>query len=93
MIKKFLIVGKNLYLQTKQPKSAEELGTLIELKLPIEEYWGLRNEFEKLEYLVAAGEIKTEIGSQKRNVLTICSKWALSEKDRNWLFNLLKQND
>jgi hypothetical protein len=93
MIKKFLIVGKNLYLQTKQPKSYEELGTLVELKLPIEEYWSLRNEFEKLEYLEAAGEIRTEVSSQKRTVLKICSKWALSEKDRNWLFNLLKEND
>lgn len=92
MIRKFLICGKkNLYLQSKIIESYAELGRVIELLMPIQDYWALNDEISEVNYLVAAGEGNVEVARSYKKVLSISSKFAVKEQDRLWLYATKKE--
>lgn len=90
MIRKFFICGKQLYLQSKNLESYNDLGTVIELLLPIDEYWELEKEVKEVNYLVAAGENTAEVTSAYREALQRAARHAVKEKERVWLYEKSK---
>jgi hypothetical protein len=91
LITKFLIVGKQVFLQSKAPTSHEDQGTALELLLPLEDYWKLTEKLKSVTFLLASGETQNEISTVLKEVFKICSKYAVAEKDRLWLHAKLKE--
>ena len=87
MIRKFLICGKQqLYIQQQVLDGYNEIGKVIELAMPIRDFWRLEEEIKEVNYLLSAGESNSEITSSYKKALRICAKYALREDDRQWLF-------
>lgn len=87
MIRKYLICGKkNIYLQSKVIDSYAEIGRVVELLLPVQDYWTLTDEIAEVNYLLASGEGTVEIARTYKKVLHISSKFAVKEQDRLWLY-------
>ena len=87
MIRKFLICGKqHLYLKQQSLEGYNELGKVIELAMPIREFWELETEIKEVNYLLSAGESNSEIAMSYRKALRICARYALREDDRTWLY-------
>ncbi len=87
MIRKYLICGKKqVYLQSKNVESYQEIGKVIELLLPIDDYWVLESQIKDVNYLIASGEAQTEVTSSYRKVLLTSARFAVKEIDRVWLY-------
>ena len=85
MIRKFFVVGKQLYLQSKNLEAYQDLGRVIELELPIESFWEMDKLIKKANYLKASGESTPEILDFYKKIFKLSSKFALYEKERHWL--------
>ena len=90
MIKKFLIAGKQLYFQSKNVESFNELGTVIELEMPIQNFWVAEDNMKYANYLLASGEASAEVLSVYKKIFAMCAPFAVFEKDRNWLYTKAK---
>ncbi len=86
MIKKYLIVGKQVYLQTKKPESAGEQTTTIELLLPVEQFWQIEERLRITHYMQASAEPHGEVVGSLRDLFKLCAPYAVAEKDRTWLY-------
>jgi|GEM_PF-3470495 hypothetical protein len=92
MIRKFLVCGKKqVYLQSKNIDSYHEIGKVIELLIPIKDFWVIEKYIKEVNYLIASGEAQAEISSSYRKVLLASAKFAVKEIDRTWLYGR-KQN-
>lgn len=92
MIRKFLICGKkNLYLQSKIIESYADVGRVVELLMPIQDYWALNDEIHEVNYLLASDEGTVEIARSYKKVLGMSSKFAVKEQDRLWLYATKKE--
>jgi hypothetical protein len=86
-----LIVGKQVFLQSKAPSSHEDQGTAIELMLPLEDYWKLSEKLKSATYLLASGETQNEVSTVLKDVYKICARYAVAEKDRLWLHAKIRE--
>lgn len=87
MIRKYMVCGKKqIYLQSKNTDGYLEIGKVIELLLPINDYWGLEKEIQKINYLTASDAPNVDIGGQYKRILRISSSFAVIEADRLWLY-------
>lgn len=87
MIRKFFIIGKQLYLQSKSVESYNDLGTVIELYLPIEDFWKIEDMLKEANYLLANNISPGELLNFYKKVFLRASKFAVREKERNWLYD------
>ena len=88
MIRKFLICGKQqLYLQQQVIEGFSEIGKVIELQMPIREFWSLEEEIKEVNYLLSAGESTSEIVTTYKKALRACAQFATKEDDRLWLYH------
>lgn len=85
MIKKLLVCGKQVYFATKPPDPHFEQGRVIQLEMPVEDFWQASDFIRHAEYLQAANEPISETLAQYRKVFRICARHAVSESDRTWL--------
>lgn len=91
MIRKYLICGKEqIFLQSKNIDTYNELGKVIEVLYPIRDFWRIKSELDELEYLISSGEASTEIASAYRKILKSSARWAVNEEDRAWLYDRSK---
>lgn len=87
MIRKFLVCGKQqLYLQQQVIEGFSEIGRVVELLLPIRDFWAVEEDIKEVNYLVSAGESNTEIVSAYKKALRSCAQFATREEDRVWLY-------
>lgn len=87
MIRKFLVCGKKqVYLQSKNVESYQEIGKVIELLMPIQDYWNIENLIREVNYRLATGEAQTEVTESYRKVLLSSARFAVKEIDRVWLY-------
>jgi hypothetical protein len=93
MIRKYLICGKrNLFLQSKISEKHGEIGRVIELLLPVHDYWALEDGIKDVNYLIASSEAPVEIARTYKKVLSISSRFAVKEQDRLWLYATKKDS-
>ena len=87
MIRKFFIVGKKLYLQGKNLDGYQDLGHVIELIIPIQVYWDMRDGLREIDAMRASGCSQSEIYEKYKEVFKICAPFAIFEKERKWLYD------
>lgn len=63
---------------------------MIELSIPLEDYWELEKDLKEANYLMASGESSAEINNAFRRILQQSIKHAVKEKDRAWLHEKLR---
>lgn len=85
MIKKYFVIGKQLYLQGKNLESYAELGKVVELEMPIEAYWEMDKFVAQANYLKASGESTPELLDFYKKIFKFSSNYAIYERDRSWL--------
>ena len=86
MIHKYLVCAKNqIYLQSKSIDSYNSIGKVIELYIPLREFWELEKDISNMNYMVSLDEPQSEITSFYKDILWKCGKYALKENDRLWL--------
>lgn len=91
MIRKYLICGKKqIYLQSKNVESYTDIGRVVELLMPVRDFWSLENLVKNVNYLMAAGEPANEIVTSYRKVLRHSARFAVRELDRSWLYGYKK---
>lgn len=86
MIRKYLICGKRqVFLQSKNSEVHAEIGKVIELLLPIQDFWKLENEVEKINYLTASDAPNVDVGGQFKRIMAASHSFAVLEADRSWI--------
>lgn len=86
MIKKFLIIAKHIYLQSKVFELHDEQNLTIELLLPIEKFWELEKVVKQTDFYVAAGDSPVELRETQRRLFRLAAPYAVQEKQRTWLY-------
>ncbi len=87
MIRKYLVCGKRqVFLQSKNSDAYADIGKVIELLMPVTEFWELEKEIGKINYLTASDAPSVDVGGQYKRILGLGAKFAVMEADRVWLY-------
>ena len=87
MIRKYLICGKKqIYLQSKNSDAYPEIGKVVELLMPVTDFWNLERAIQKINYLTASDAPSVDVGGQYKKILGLSSGFAVVEADRQWLY-------
>lgn len=90
MIRKFLICGKDqVFLQSKNTEGYD-LGRVIELVLPVREFWKIEEIVRKIHFLTSTFETNADIGIELKKLMKSCARYAVKEEDRIWLYEKVK---
>lgn len=86
MIRKYLIVGKHIYLSTT--KVEDEFGHQknIDLVMPINVYWATQEVLRTADYLIVAGEPQADTTELYRKAFRLVRSYTVFEVDRAYLF-------
>jgi len=90
MIRKFLVVGKQMYLTSIKRDLGQENVMTTELLMPVETYWKVKELLRKADYMQASGEDQAGINEMYRRVLKEVMNCGVQEKDRVWLLEKSK---
>ncbi|MDD9950816.1 MAG: hypothetical protein OXT67_04550 [Zetaproteobacteria bacterium] len=92
MIRKFLIVGKHIYLSTT--KIEDEFGHQknIDLVMPINVYWQALDEIRRADYLIVSGEPQADTTEIYRKIFRILRPYTVYEVDRTYLIRNSSQH-
>ena len=85
MIRKYLIVSKQLFISAT--KVEDEHGNIfnIDLLMPLEVYWTIQSQIKKADYILASrGEI-SDVQAIYRKICQKAAAYAVYEHDRIWL--------
>lgn len=93
MIRKFMIIGRQFYLQSDLPDAPGEQSRPVELLLPVDDLWKLNKMLKEVDYLMASNEPKGDIQVARNRILDFIQPFAIAEKDRLWLIGLLDRDD
>lgn len=85
MIRKYLICGKNIHIQSKHNESYRMLGTVHELLLPVRVLWDIEDIILKANGKMAAGASEIEVEQNYRQIYRLSARFALYEVSRQWL--------
>jgi len=92
MIRKFLVVGKQMYLTAIKRDLGSDPVTVTELLMPVETYWRIKEMLRKADYLIASGDDPAGVAEIYRKVLKEVVNYGVAEKDRAWLLEKSKLN-
>ena len=84
-------MGKQLYLQSKNIEAYQELGKVIELSLPIQDFWKVETLIKEANFLKASGEPTPEVMDFYRKIFEFCTRFAVYEAERLWLYEQAKE--
>lgn len=91
MIRKYLICGKNqIYLQSRNTDAYAEIGRVVELLLPIRNFWDIESRLKDMEYLISSKESQTDINTAFQKLFKESARFAVREEDRLWLYEQSK---
>lgn len=86
MIRKYLVCGKRqIYLQSKNMDAYAEIGRVVELLMPVRDFWDLEKLVKDVNYYFAVGEAPAEVASSYKRVMRNSARFAVHEVDRGWL--------
>ncbi len=88
MIKKYLIIGKQITLSSTKfelPREGDAPGP-IEVKAPIEVFWQAQEILKEVEILTSAGEGPQMIKDAQTKLLKLLAPHCTAEKDRTWVY-------
>ena len=89
MIRKYLIIGKQLILSSTRFEISREDGVPppIEVKLPVEVLWQAQDILKKAELQLSTGEDQQTVKDTYTSLLKLLIPHCTSEKDRAWLYD------
>lgn len=90
MIRKYLLAGQHIYLVSNKQEVPEDKFKVIEILLPMEVLEKATELLSKYNYLRSSNAENIQIKSATGAILTILAPYAISEKDRNWLYERSK---
>ena len=92
MIRKYLIIGKQVILTSTRFDIAREEGVPgpIEVKLPIEILWQAQEFLKIAELQLASGEDSHTVKDTYEKLLKLMIPYCALEKDRVWLYEQIK---
>ena len=93
MIRKWIIVGRQIYLQNDHPEGVDEENKPIELLMPVEVLWKLDKMLKDADYLLASNEPRCDIEISKNRIIDFIQPYAVAEKDRMWLIGKIDRGD
>ncbi|MES2743852.1 MAG: hypothetical protein V4655_00435 [Bdellovibrionota bacterium] len=86
MIRKYLVCGKRqVFLQSKNSEAHADIGKVVELLLPINDFWKLENEIRKINYLTASDAPGVDVSGQLKKIFKASYNFAVIEADRQWI--------
>lgn len=92
MIKKYLICSKQLYLANKKPGEFEgEAPPIIEISMPVESYWEVRDLLEQADYLISSNADPITVQEVYKKIYKRVAPWAITEQDRQSLYSKFGQ--
>ena len=92
MIRKYLIIGKQITLSSARYEITREDGVPppIEIKMPVEVLWQAQEILKKAENQLSSGEDTQTVKDTYSKLLRLLSPHTASEKDRAWLLDQVK---
>lgn len=89
MIRKFLIIGKQITLSSTRYEITREDGVPppIEIKMPVEVLWQAQEILKKAESQISTGEDNQTVKDTYSKLLRLLIPHAALEKDRVWLLD------
>ena len=90
MIRKYLVVGRHIYISSKKREAKDDTLRELEVFLPIEVFWKVEKILSQADYLIATGDENVSVQETYKRVLAAVSGYAVSEKDRAWLHDKVK---
>lgn len=85
MIRKYLVVGKQIYMSSKRQEKKDESLRELEVLLPIETFWKIEKILKESDYMIASGDDHVAVQDTYRRIFSLIVAFAVSEKDRAWL--------
>ena len=79
-----------MYLRSANNDTPQEGEVIIEVNMPLADYWKLSEHVKELAYLRASGEPSGDVTEVIQKIFKICRKFAAREKDRVWLSGKVK---
>lgn len=86
MIRKFLVCGKALHLQSKPHEAYREMGSVHELMLPIRVFWEIEDILQQTNYKIASGASVLDVEHSYKQIYRMSARFALYEVSRAWLY-------
>lgn len=69
-----------------------ELGTPVELEMPLEVFWKLETLVKEISYTLSSQENPAEISVQAKKIYKFCTPYVISEKNRIWMLEKINED-
>ncbi len=86
MIRKYLVCSKHLFLSSTKHDEPGNKVPIVELLLPIKEFWEVEELMKAVDYLVASNEDPILVNEAVQKIFKKVAPYAVNEKDRTLLY-------
>jgi len=88
LIRKYLIIGKQIALSSTRHEVSREDGVPhpMEVKIPVEILWQAQDIIKSAEFQQASGEDAQTVKNTYKTLIKLLAPHCTSEKDRQWLY-------
>ncbi len=80
-----------MYFATQRPEAREEGVQVVELEMPIDDYWKALDIINEITFLQASGEPPSELSTRLKQVFKLSAPHAVFEKHRTWLIEKVNE--
>lgn len=92
MIRKYLVCARQLHLSTKRLDESGTKVPVVELLLPIKVFWEVEEMMKTMDYQIASNEDPILINETVTKIYKKVAPYAVSEKDRAFLYGKADPN-
>jgi hypothetical protein len=78
-------------LASKAPDTHLDLGTPVELEMPLESYWKLEEILKEFAYLQSSNENPTELAKMSKKIFRHSAPFIVTERSRIWMQEKLNE--
>ena len=85
MIRRFLVISNRVSFSSVKLEE-EKAVYCVDLNMPIETYWQMRELLREADFLLTNPETSPEVGEFYKKVFVEAAPYAIAEVDRQWLY-------
>jgi len=85
LIRKYLVCSRHLVLSSSRHDEPGSKVPIVELLLPIKEFWEVEELMKFIDYLVASNEDPILVNETMQKIFKKVAPYAVNEKDRTFL--------
>jgi hypothetical protein len=86
LIRKYLICSRHLFLSSAKHDEPGNKVPIVELLLPIKDFWELEELMKSMDYLIASNEDPILVNETVQKIFKKVAPYAVNEKDRIFLY-------